>query len=79
MGVLVREHIGSQLELVWVRDLGLTEAADLLGLLHPTTICAVKLEVECKQWHLLTPLIPRDFQKFPYHLAYVIGFVSGLL
>lgn len=51
---------GGWLELVWARGPGLTEAAGHLGPLDPVLVCAIKVEGECKQWHLsASPAVER--------------------
>lgn len=44
-------------ELIWIRDLVLTEAVGQLGCLDPVPIHAVKVKGECKPWFLPAPLI----------------------
>lgn len=63
--------LGGQLELVWARGLGFTEATDWLKCPHP-----VDVEVECKHLDLQVPLTQREFQQVS-HLVDTLELVNS--
>lgn len=46
---------------VWARALAFTETVRQLGYPDPALICAVKVEGECKPWHLPDPQARKEF------------------
>lgn len=50
---------------LWARGLELPEVVGQLGYLDLPSILTVKVERKHKPWHLLGPLIWREFQKLP--------------
>lgn len=72
---------GVLLELVWARDLQLIGVALARWLEHldPAPVCAIKIESEHKEWHLLASTILDRVLIDPRPLADTLGFVNGFL